>query len=204
MEPAADSSEAHFDLAISDGGMRLKLAEARLTLSDEGISYTLDDRSGLRAFSNLRSVRIQALHGGKRSPWEAVIELAFDRGKPLFVHSSSPWGANDPGRDPVFIAFVEELHRRIPAGDAARIRFLRGIPQGRHNVMLGILALFLIVFGGAGLWILVKTADGTIPVLEILFPIAALIGFGAWIWQSIEKGRPGLYSPDRLPRDLFP
>jgi hypothetical protein len=204
MEPATSSSEAHFDLAISDGGMRLKLAEARLTLSDEGISYTLDDLAGLRTYANLRSVRMQAVHGGKRSPWEAAIELVFDRGKPLFVHSSSPWGANDPGRDPVFIAFVEELHRRIPAADAARIRFLRGIPEGRHQAMLGILVVFLIVFGGAGLWILAKTADGTIPVLEVLFPLAALIGFGAWIYQSVHKSRPGVYSPDRLPRDLFP
>lgn len=204
MEPATSSSEAHFDLAISDGGVRLKLAEARLTLSDEGISYTLDDRAGLRTYANLRSVRVQALHGGRRSPWEAMVELLFDRGKPLLVHSSSPWGANDPARDLVFIAFVEELHRRIPAADAARIRFLRGIPEGRHNAMLGILIVFLGVFGAAGLWILVKAADGTIPVLEILFPMAALIAFGAWIWQSLEKSRPGIYSPDRLPRDLFP
>lgn len=204
MEPAADSSEAHFDLAISDGGMRLKLAETRLTLCDEGISYTLDDRTGLRAFSNLRSVRIQALHGGRRSPWEAMIELVFDRGRPLLVHSSSAWGANDPARDLVFIAFVEELHRRIPSADAAHIRFLRGIPEGRHNALLGILILFLAAAVVGGLWFLVKTADGTIPVFEILFPIVALIGFGAWIWQTIEKGRPGLYSPERLPRDLFP
>lgn len=204
MEPAAHRPEAHFDLAVSDGGVRLKLAEARLTLSDEGISYTLDDRAGLRTYTNLRSVRVQALHGGRRSPWEAMVELLFDRGKPLLVHSSSPWGANDPARDLVFIAFVEELHRRIPAADAARIRFLRGIPEGRHNAMLGILIVFLGVFGVAGLWILVKAADGTIPVLEILFPMAALIAFGAWIWQSLEKSRPGVYSPDKLPRDLFP
>jgi len=204
MEAVAHGPETHFDLAISDGGMRLKLAEARLTLSDEGISYTLDGRAGLRAYANLRSVRIQAVHGGKNSPWEAMIELVFDRGKPLYVHSSSPWGANDPARDPVFIAFVEDLHRRIPATDAARIQFRRGIPEARHQFMFGILVIFLAVFGGAGLWILAKTADGTIPVLEVLFPLAGLVGFGIWIWVSIEKSRPGIYSPDRLPRDLFP
>jgi hypothetical protein len=204
MEPATSSSEAHFDLAISDGGMRLKLAEARLTLSDDGISYTLDDRAGLRAYANLRSVRMQAVHGGKNSPWEALIELVFDRGRPLVVHSASPWGGDDPARDPVFIAFVEELHRRIPAAEAARIRFLRGIPEGRHRFLLGVLVIFLIVFGGAGALILFKTADGTIPVLEVLFPMMGLIGFGAWIWQSVEKSRPGAYRPDALPRDLFP
>ncbi|PZN99779.1 MAG: hypothetical protein DCF30_11060 [Hyphomicrobiales bacterium] len=204
MEPVAQKADAHFDLAISDGGLRLKLAEARLTLSDEGISYTLDGRSGLRTFSNLRSVRMQAVHGGKRSPWEALIELSFGAGMPLLVHSSSPWGGNDPARDPVFIAFVEELHRRIPAVDAARIRFLRGIPEGRHMVMKFAFVVFLIVFGGAGALILFKTADGTIPVLAMLGPMAGLVAFGAWMYHSIEKSRPGVYTPDALPRDLFP
>ena len=204
MEPAGHRPEAHFELAVSDGGMRLKLAEARLTLSDEGIDYTLDERSGLRAFSKLRSVRMQAVHGGKNSPWEAIVELSFASGKPLVVHSASPWGGDDPVRDPVFIAFVEELHSRFPAADAARIRFLRGVSEGRHKVMEAVWIVFLAVFGGAGALILYKTLDGTIPFLEMIFPVGGLIGFGAWIYHSLEKSRPGTYRPDALPRDLFP
>ena len=64
--------------------------------------------------------------------------------------------------------------------------------------------VFLAVFGGAGALILYKTLDGTILVLEMLFPVAGLVGFGFWIHQSIEKAKPGVYSPDALPRDLFP
>lgn len=204
MEPAATKPEAHFDLAISDGGMRFKLAEARLTLTDEGIDYTLDARTGLRPFSNLRSVRMQAVHGGKNSPWEAMVELSFASGKQLVVHSAAPWGGDDPARDPVFIAFVEELHRRIPLQDAARIRFLRGVTEGRHRAMKIVGVVFLIVFGGAGALILFKTLDGTIPVLEVFLPLLGLLGFGAWIYHAIEKSRPGIYRPDALPRDLFP
>lgn len=204
MDPAGRRPDAEYELAVSDGGMRLKLAEARLTLNDEGISYTLDERSGLRAFSNLRSVRMQAVHGGKNSPWEAMVELSFASGKPLCVHSSSPWGGDDPARDPVFIAFVEELHRRVPAADAARIRFLRGVSEGRHKVMEAVWILFLAIFGGAGALIFYKTLDGTIPVLEMLIPVAGLVGFGFWIHQSIEKSKPDVYRPDALPRDLFP
>ena len=204
MEPAGRRPDAEYDLAVSDGGMRLKLAEARLTLSDDGISYTLDERSGPRAFSNLRSVRMQAVHGGKNSPWEATVELSFASGKPLLVHSSSPWGGDDPARDPVFIAFVEELHRRIPPQEATRISFLRGVSDGRYRMMKIVWAVFLIVFGGAGVLILFKTLDGTIPFLEMIVPVAGLIGFGAWIYHSLEKSRPGVYRPDALPRDLFP
>ncbi|WP_439493607.1 hypothetical protein [Bosea sp. (in: a-proteobacteria)] len=204
MDPAEPRAPADYDLAIGDGSMRFKLAEARLTLSDEGIRYALDGREGLRPFSQLRSVRIQAVQGGKSSPWEAMIELVFDRGNPLQVHSGTPWGADDPHRDPVFIAFVEDLHRRIPLEDAARIRFLRGVPEGRHRILQIALVIFLIVFGGAGGFILLKTAGGTIPVAEMLFPMLGLIGFGVWIWHSVEKSKPGTYRPDRLPRDLFP
>lgn len=204
MDPAEHRAPADYDLAISDGAMRLKLAEARLTLSDEGIRYALDGRDGLRPYSQLRSVRIQAVNGGKSSPWEAMIELVFDRGNPLQVHSGSQWGADDPARDPVFIAFVEDLHRRIPPQDAARIRFLRGGPEGRHRVLQIALVIALIVFGGAGGFILLKMAGGTIPVAEMMLPMLGLIGFGVWLWHSVEKSKPGTYRPDRLPRDLFP
>jgi len=204
MDPAEPREAADYDLAVGDGAMRLKLAETRLTLSDEGIRYALDGRDGLRSYSQLRSVRIQAIHGAKGTPWEAMIELAFDRGLPLQVHSGTPLGGNDPERDPVFIAFVEDLHRRIPPQDAARIRFLRGVPEGRHHVLQIALVIVLIVFGGAGGFILLKTAGGSIPVVEMLFPMLALIGFGMWVWHSVEKSKPGTYRPDRLPRDLFP
>jgi hypothetical protein len=204
MDPAEPRAPADYDLAIGDGSMRLKLAEARLTLSAEGISYALDGREGLRPYSQLRSVRIQAVNGGTNSPWEAMIELVFDRGSPLPVHSSSPWGVDDPNRDPVFIAFVENLHRRIPQQDAARIRFLRGVPEGRHQVLQITLVFFLVVFGGAGSFILLKTAGGSIPITKMLFPMLGLIGFGVWIWHSVEKSKPGTYRPDRLPTDLFP
>lgn len=204
MDPAEPRAPADYDLAIGDGSMRLKLAEARLTLSDEGIRYALDGRDGLRPYSQLRSVRIQAVNGGTNSPWEAMIELVFDRGAPLQVHSSSPWGVNDPNRDPVFIAFVEDLHRRIPLKEAARIRFLRGVPEGRHQVLQITLVFFLVVFGGAGGFILLKTAGGSIPIAKMLFPMLGLIGFGVWIWHSVEKSKPGTYRPDRLPTDLFP
>lgn len=133
-----------------------------------------------------------------------MIELVFDRGPPLQVHSGTPLGGNDPERDPVFIAFVEDMHRRIPAQDAARIGFLRGVPEGRHRVLQVALIVFLVVFGGAGGFILLKTAGGTIPVVEMPFPMLALIGFGVWIRHSVETSKPGTYRPDRLPTDLFP
>ena len=54
-EPAP-SSETRYTLCVGDGAARLKLAEAELTLSDDGIAYELDGRSGLRPFGPIRRV----------------------------------------------------------------------------------------------------------------------------------------------------
>ena len=204
MEPAANEPEAHFDLAISDGGMRFKLAEARLTLTGEGIGYELDGVSEPRSYQDLRSVRIQSVQTNKSGPSEARAELAFERGKPLVVHSSSPWGADDPARDPVFIAFVEELHRRIPPADAARIRFLRGASESQHQVLLGAFTLLLVALCIAGTIILYKALQGKVPFMEALLPLLGLAGLCFWIYRMAERNRPGVYLPDELPRDLFP
>jgi hypothetical protein len=203
-KPAADEPEAHFDLAIGDGGMRFKLAEGRLALTGEGLGYELDGLSELRLYQDLRSVRIQSVQTSKNGPPEARIELVFENGKPLVVHSSSPWGADDPARDPVFIAFVEDLHRRIPPADAARIRFLRGASETQHQVLMGAFTLLLVLLCIAGTMILYKALQGAVPFMEATLPLLGLAGLCFWIYRMAEKNRPGVYRPDELPRDLFP
>ncbi len=184
--------------------MRLKHAEVAVTLSDEGISYELDGRRGLRPFADIESIRIQALHGGKNAPWESMMELTFRRGLPLSVYSTSPWGTNDPARDVGYVAFAEDLHRRIPQAERGRIRFLRGVSEGRHQVMIGALVLFMLVFGGAGLFLLWIAVSKDGSALEALGALAGIVMFGGWIVQSGRKARPGIYDPARLPRDIFP
>ena len=125
-EPAP-SNETRYTLCVGDGAARLKLAETELTLADEGIAYELDGRSGLRAFAKLTGVRLQAVNGGPRSPWEALAELTFSSGRPLFVHSSSPWGIDDPkARYSLYC-----LHRR-PAPSPRRRRARSCRVSARH------------------------------------------------------------------------
>jgi hypothetical protein len=200
-EPSAPLA---YDLCVRGEGFRLKHAEVAVTLSDEGISYELDGRRGLRAFGDIESIRIQALHGGKNAPWESMMELRFRRGLPLTIYSTSPWGTNDPARDVGFVAFAEDLHRRIPQAERGRIRFLRGVSEGRHQVMIGALVLFMLVFGGAGLFLLWIAVSRDGSALEVLGALAGIVMFGAWIVQSIRKAKPGTYDPDQLPRDIFP
>ncbi|MCR4523693.1 MULTISPECIES: hypothetical protein [Bosea] len=202
-EPAP-STETRHTLCVGDGAARLKLAETELTLSDEGIAYELDGRSGLRSFDKLTGVRLQAVNGGPRSPWEALAELTFTSGRPLFVHSSSPWGVDDPQRDTTFIAFIEDLHRRLVAGSHGHVAFRRGIPEKRHRFLIVVALIAAVVFGGAGLMVLYIGLSGKAGFFEVIGPLIGVGGLGFWILASVVKTAPGTYDPRHLPRDVFP
>ncbi len=205
MQPAsAPTPETTYRLCVGTASLRLKQAETELTLSDEGIAYELEGRSGLRSFADLRGVRLQAVHGGPRSPWEALAELTFARGLPLTVLSSSPWGADDPERDTVFIAFVQDLHQRLVDGGHGHVAFRRGIPEGRHRVMIGVVVLCGLLFGGAGLMVLGIGLSGKAGFFEIIGPLAGVVAICAWIWISVAKAAPGSYDPRHLPHDVLP
>lgn len=200
----AVAPEAAYELCASNGDFRWKLAEVRLVLSDAGISYSLDGASGLRPWAHLTGVRIQAMHGNRTTHWEAAIELSFSRGRPLIVHSAAAFGRDDPQHDLDFVAFVEELHRRLPPEDVARIAFRRGVPENRHRVLIAIMAFALALFGGGLLLVLLKVLDGTIPATAAFFPAAASLGVIAWFVTTVLKSRPSAYDPRHLPRDLYP
>jgi len=205
MEPArAPATQTSYRLCVGTGQVRVKHAESELALSDEGIAYELEGRGGLRSFTDLRGVRLQAVNGGPRAPWEALAELTFARGLPLFVYSSGSWGTDDPERDAVFVAFLEDLHRRLLAGEHHQVVFRRGISESRHQVMIVVTILAAILFGGAGLLVLYIGLSGKAGFFEVLGPLIGLIGFGMWIWRSLERTAPGSYDPRQLPRDVFP
>ena len=200
----APSDETRYLLCVDNGTARFKLAETELTLGDEGIAYALDGRSGLRRFADLRGVRLQAVNRGQRAPWEALAELTFAAGLPLNVHSSGPWGGDDPQRDKAFVAFVEDLHGRLVAGGHGPIAFRRGIPEGRHRVLIGVALVAAVVFGGAGLMVLYIWLSGKARFLEVAGPLGGLGMFGFWIWISVVRSAPGSYDPRHLPRDVYP
>lgn len=196
--------ETRYKLCVGAGAVRFKNVETELALRDDGIAYELDGRSGLRCFADLRSIRLQAVNGGPRAPWEALAELTFAAGLPLVVLSSGPWGTDDPPRDDVFIAFVEDLHRRLLAGGHGHVAFRRGIPEGRHRFLAGVALVAAVLFGGAGLLVLHIWLSGKAGFLEVAGPLVGLGGFGFWIWKSVARTAPGRYDPRNLPRDILP
>lgn len=204
-QTAGPSQEpARYDLCAKRQGMRLKLAEITLTLSDDAISYDIDGQNYNWPFSRLYGIRLQAVPGGKNSPWEAMISLDFGAGHYLYVSSATAWGNDDASRDRSFISFVEDLHRRLSADDIARISFRRGLDDTAYKVVVAAAVVFAIVFGGAALFILFQMLQGKIPVLQGLTPVAGIAGMGFWIHSTATRNRRGPYDPRRLPRELYP
>jgi hypothetical protein len=196
MPPARD--EARFDLCIGRAGRFAKRTETTLVLTDEGIDYRLDSRSGLRPYAGLKVIQIQIT--SPEPHLAALVQLHFARGWPLVVHSSMPDGGMSPERSRTFVAFLTELHRRLAPQDRARIAFRSGVSRIRHIV----LSVGAVMIAAPVVFLLLLTLLGRVPIAEAIWPLipAGLLAAGfikLAIWT-----RPGTYSPDRLPDGLLP
>ncbi len=190
-----------YTLTVIGRGFRTTHPDTTLTISDDGISYELEGRSGLRSFSQLQSVRVQSVSGGRNCPSETTIELSFERGLPLTVTS---FGADDQQRDQLFVAFIEDLHRRLAERDHGHVRFLRGAPESQYRitVLRGLGLLIVVGFVSSPLWVVALDARNS--AFDIFCAVLGLIGMGGWLWQSRKRNRPGIYDPRHPPRDLYP
>ena len=195
MGDAVSRPETRYEFAIKGDGPTFFLTDSELILSDEGVSYSLKGRSGLRAFSALKGVRLQLLAARPRM---AVIELQFMRGPSLFVYSKVQAGQVRE-RNRAFAAFVRDLHQRLSADDKRRIAFRRGITPLRHRIVIGSTAIFaaLLIFLLGGM------VSGQFSLGEIVAPAAGCGVFIAGFYGLIATTRPGTYDPDHLPGDLL-
>lgn len=195
MTDAVSRPETRYEFAIKGDGPHVLLTDAELIVSDQGVSYALKGRSGLRAFSGLEAIRLQLLAA---RPWMGVIELKFVRGPSLFVYSKLQAGGVQE-RNKAFAAFVRDLHQRLSPDDRKRIAFRRGISPVRHWVVIG----GTTVFAGVMVFLLGAALAGKVSLREILFPLIGCGVFTAGFCGLIATTRPGVYDPENLPRDLL-
>lgn len=188
--------EARFDLCVRRRGSIFKRTLTTLVVSDEGIGYTLDGRSGLRPYAGLRSIRIQMTSPAPHL--SALVQLDFVRGWPLFVFSNTPAGGISPEQNRVFVAFLAELHRRLGPDDRSRIAFRTGVSPARHLVLL--VCSLIVAVPVAGLLIL--GLFGQVPLGKLLLQGIPAALFAAALVRMALWSRPGRYEPDRLPEGL--
>ena len=172
--------------------------DATLSLTAEGIDYTLDNRSGLRPYAGLKAIRIELT--SPEPHLAALVQLDFARGWPLIVHSHTPAGDISAERSHAFVAFVTELHRRLPPQDRARIVFRSGLPPIRHKTLI----IGAVGFAAPALFLLWGVLAGRVPIGEAIWPVLGGGVFAAGFTKAAFWARPGTYSPDRLPDGLLP
>jgi hypothetical protein len=198
MDPQPDPpDETRYRLCVRTTNFPWKRTEVELGLSDAGIDYALDGRSGLRPYSGLTGIRLQLL---SPRPWIGLVELRFAKGLPLFVDSQAPDRAVGPERDRAYTDFVTELHRRLAPDDRRRIAFRRGISPMRHKIVIAGTA----VMAAPLLVVLLLVLAGRAPIGDALWP---LVGGGVLVagFAGLARTtRPGSYDPERLPADLVP
>lgn len=196
MESSASRPENRYELPIKGSGPFFRLTDAELVISDKGVSYALNGRSGLRPFAGLRHVRLQLL--SPYPSWMAVLEMRFMRGEPLFVYSKVRAGQQQQ-RSEAFTAFVTDMHGRLSADDKKRIVFQRGISPARHRLVIGCTAIFavvLVLLAGIAL-------AGRASFTDVLVPMIGCSVFVAGFCNLIITTRPGAYDPDNIPDDLL-
>lgn len=199
MEPVPPPrDEARFDLCIGRAGRFAKRTESTLVLTEDGIDYQLDGRSGLRPYAGLKLIQIQMTL--PEPHLAALVELHFTRGWPLVVHSSTLDGGMSPQRSRSFVAFLVELHRRLGPQDRARIAFRSGVSRARHIV----LSVGAAVIAAPFAFVLLLTLTGRVPIAESIWPLVAGGALAAGFIKLAIWTTPGTYSPDRLPEGLQP
>lgn len=199
MEPVPSArDEARFDLCVRRDGSVLKRTPTTLVISDAGIDYAIDGRSGLRPYSGLRSIRIQLTSPAPHL--SARAQLDFARGRPLFVYSHTPGGEISPEQSRVFVAFLMELHYRLGPQDRARIAFRSGVSPIRHKVLL----VCSLVIAAPVVFLLGLALVGQVPLGKVIWPIIPGGLLAAGLIKAALWSRPGSYSPGQLPDGLGP
>jgi hypothetical protein len=198
MSEAAPKDE-HFDLFHRDGEMGIfwRFENHGITLTPDRMTFPVGKVPYEGRFADIRTIQLHLVMAGKESIGSC--QLRFNNGFVLNVISGNQGAAPDAERAGTYVNFVAELHHRLSRDDKNRIRFIAGLSETRHMLMM------IATFITAGFSILLPLglffSTGKWEALLIM-----LGGFGLAypLWKNAEANRPREYNPDALPPELVP
>jgi hypothetical protein len=169
-----------------------------LCLKPEGLEYSVGRWSGLAPYASIRRVRL-SFRPTTMQMRRFVAEIwAADAPKIQIVSTSWRSLVEQERLDAAYVSFVTELHRRL-AEAGATATFVSGMPLLLYGVGVAVYVGALLAFAAL-----------TARALQIgEWTGAAMVGgfFALFAWQVSAyfwRNRPGLYSPDALPRNVLP
>ncbi len=188
------------ELFMTDGNasFRWAMTDSGVTLSQDGLSWTIDGAASERGYSDIFSIRLHRASAGTGAG-VGVCQIRFRDGTTLVVYGGSAQGLADDTQAARFVAFVHDLHKRLAARDDTKhIYFNAGLSEGRYTVLTVAIVASGLLFGLLPLVLLIMMRD-----LHTLFLFVAATGLLWSFYKLWEKNRPRPYSPDRVPADLL-
>lgn len=180
------------------GRLALKLSEEGVAIAGERLFWTTAAGEDSRPLSDISAVHLSVVHIARHGDFGSCI-IHFGGAAPLQVVGSSAFGFPDEQRDPVYAAFVRDLHQHLATRPADAVRFSAGVSEGRLQVMQVMLAITGLLFVALPLVLLLLSGD-----LRMLVATATggILAAGLYGWA--QKNRPRSYDPRHIPSELLP
>jgi len=197
--PSSAAERKNYNLYVRAGEAKFswRNPEPGVSLSDDGIAWSADDRQPEARLSDIAEVHLQTGSIGQNII--ASCRLRFRDGSTLLVASNNGYGLQDDAHDKAYCAFVQDLHARLAAGKETPIAFTAGFSDARYRfgkIVIVVAALFFLV---------------TPAVLLLIMPSWQMIwtlGGGAvllWpLYRVMRADAPRIYDPQQVPPELMP
>ncbi|ABA05692.1 hypothetical protein Nwi_2439 [Nitrobacter winogradskyi Nb-255] len=196
------SASTAFDLYYLQNGKRFfwRNPNHGVSLIDDGhesaILWHNEGKAIRRLWTDIVSINMTAGTTGKEIVNNCRIN--FRNGRFLVVTDGGASGEVDHDRTPVYRDFVRALHRRLALAPPGAIRFVAGVSQTRHTVMLvtGVIAGLLFIVTPLVLTLFLRD-------WRALGPLAAGTVFVWPFFKVIGANRPRDYDPRHPPGELM-
>ncbi len=198
--PVTEVPAAEYRLFVRKGAPRfyLKNDDEGVYLSAKGIGWFIRGTSYTRDWEDLAAINLIVAHIPKNGPI-GTCKIAFRDGTVTTVLSASKWGHSDDERNVEYGRFLTDLHRSIPHGLRAAIKFESGIGKARHAAMAVVLVIAALFFVALPVGLAIYLRE-----FEPLLVAGAGFAFIYPVYRSAELGAPASYSPDQVPSDYYP
>ncbi|MEW6450833.1 MAG: hypothetical protein AB1490_09310 [Pseudomonadota bacterium] len=173
-------------------------AHWQLSLTPEGLAYSVGRHSGVVRYDRIRRVRL-AFRPVTMQTQRYLTEI-WSPDAPKLQIASCSWRSivEQERQDAAYSAFVTELHKRLAAVNSQAL-FQNGLPAILFGIgavvyvvaLLGFVALAFRAF---------QTGDKAASAFVLLFFVLFAWQVGTYFYRN----KPGRYRPDALPEHLLP
>lgn len=188
--PGDEPQKTHYAYKASLAG-----TAHRFELRDDGLVWSMFGRSGVWPYDKIAAI-VLSYRPNAMQPGRFRTDIQNADGKWLKIYSTS-WqtSALMQRQDRAYRAFIDELHRRLPAAT----KLTGGVSRAAYAAGLSIVALVLVALAALAIRGLVVG-----QFAGVLF----MVGFGAlFTWKVggfFRRNRPLTYTADQLPENLLP